>query len=586
MQRASVGPDDSLQILIVDDNREIHQDLTALLATRREDDLDAAEEALFGESLHAAHGDGDEPNFELTSAFQGQDALERLKQAHQAGRPYSMAFVDMRMPPGWDGLETIERLWQVQPDLEVVICTAYSDHSWREVVRRLGHSDRFLVLKKPFDGIEARQLANSLAMKWRLRQWEQRQRQLLEEAVAERTKELSAARIAAESASRAKSAFLANMSHELRTPLTAVLGYAELLAESTLPDSDRAAHLAVIKNSAEHLLRIINQVLDLSKIEAGHLQMESVEASLPEILQGAARMLRTVAQEKSVPLTLHAATPIPERILTDPTRLSQIVINLLGNAVKFTDQGQVRLVASTVADEGGERLRIDVEDTGIGITDVQREQLFGAFTQVDMSVTRRHGGTGLGLSISRKLAQLLGGDVTLVRSEPNRGSTFRLEVPLRRGTDSRELSDLQDGPAAEQAAGAPALHRLQCRILLAEDSPDNQRLLATILRKAGADVTVAENGQLALELVDAAEHEGQPYDLLITDIQMPELDGFALAKELRGRGKTFPIVALTAHAMEEDRRRCFEAGCNDFASKPITRATLIGACAKWLPQAM
>lgn len=585
MQPAFAEPDAPLQILIVDDNREIHQDLVRLLASRREDDLVDAEEALFGELVLPSSNEDREPAFELTSSFQGQEALERLKHAHQQGRPYSMAFVDMRMPPGWDGLETIERLWQVQPDLEVVICTAYSDHSWREVVRRLGHSDRFLVLKKPFDGIEARQLASSLAMKWKLRRWEQQQKETLEAAVAERTKELSEARIAAESASRAKSVFLANMSHELRTPLTAVLGYAELLSESTLPDSERGAHLAVIKNSAEHLLRIINQVLDLSKIEAGQLLMEIVEASLPSILKNAERMLRPIAQEQSINLTLELSTPIPDRILTDPMRLSQIVINLLGNAVKFTDHGRVRLLASTVTQENSERLRIEVEDTGIGITDGQREQLFNAFTQVDMSATRRHGGTGLGLSISRKLAQLFGGDVTLVRSELNRGSTFRLEIPLCRAADATDVSKLEDAPAVERFAERAARARLQCRILLAEDSLDNQRLLSTILRKAGADVTVADNGLMALDLVGAAEREGRAYDLLITDIQMPELDGFALAKELRRRGKGFPIVALTAHAMDEDRRRCFEAGCNDYASKPINRTTLIDACAKWLPQA-
>lgn len=569
-----------VQILVVDDNREIHQDLAKLLASQADEDLSDQEAALFGvaaqSQAHGAHG-----AFQLTSAYQGKEALERLVQANRAGRPFCMAFVDMRMPPGWDGLETIERLWQVQPDLEVVICTAYSDHSWREVVERLGRTDRFLVLKKPFDGIEARQLACSLAMKAKLRRAELEQKAALEAAVEVRTRELNEARRIAESANLAKSMFLANMSHELRTPLTAVLGYADLLLDQSIAEGERASHAAAIKRAGEHLLRIINQVLDLSKIDAGQLLVDDAVAALPRILRDAERIALPLAREKGIEFAIRLAKPIPSHVRTDAVRLSQILINLVANAIKFTDEGSVTVVADCAG--AGDRLIIDIEDTGVGIEPLQVQQLFTPFTQIDMSVTRRHGGTGLGLSISRKLAQLLGGDVRLLRSRPGDGSTFRIELPLRRAAQAVDISSLDESPPETDLSQNPQL-MLRCNILLAEDSPENQRFLTTVLRKAGAQVTLAANGREALELIAAAESAETPFDLLITDIQMPILDGFNLARELRGRGMNLPIIALTAHAMEEDRQRCFEAGCNDYASKPISRATLLDTCIRWLPK--
>jgi CheY-like chemotaxis protein len=303
---------------------------------------------------------------------------------------------------------------------------------------------------------------------------------------------------------------------------------------------------------------------------------------LPGILKDAERILLPLARDKGLQLSVRLASPIPSHILTDAVRLSQIVINLAGNAIKFTDDGAVNIIVG--AQDEGTQLRIDIEDTGIGIDDALVDQLFTPFTQVDMSVTRRHGGTGLGLSISRKLAQLLGGDVTLLRSACGVGSTFRIIIPLRRCRATVDVKQMDE--RAVRLIADPSLHMLlHCRILLAEDSPENQRFLATVLRKAGANVTLASNGGEALELVAATEAAGAPYDMLITDVQMPILDGLTLAKELRQRGSTLPIIALTAHAMEDDRQRCFEAGCNDFASKPISRATLIDACSRWLPNA-
>jgi two-component system sensor histidine kinase/response regulator len=569
------------RVLIVDDNREIHQDLAKLLASQDRDDLADQEAALFGTDV-PAEVDGAQITFDLTSAFQGKDALDRLVAAAQDGRPFDMAFVDMRMPPGWDGLQTIEQLWKRQPGLEIAICTAHSDYSWREVIARLGHTDRFLVLKKPFDGIEARQLACSLAMKAKLRRADEEQRRQLESAVEVRTRELSEARQVAEKANQAKSVFLANMSHELRTPLTAVLGYADLLLDAGLTDQERMSHAAAIKRAGEHLLRIINQVLDLSKIEAGQLAMEVRETFLRRLLHDLERIAAPLAKAKGIGFSIRLATPLPDRIQTDALRLSQILINLVGNAVKFTDAGCVEVVLSALQAED-ESLVVDIVDTGSGIEVGQADRLFTPFTQLDMSLQRSHGGTGLGLSISRKLARLLGGDIWLVRSEPDHGSTFRLQLPLKRAAAAQDINSTDDFPLTNEVAiSTPSL--MQSRILLAEDSPDSQRFFVTVLTKAGADVTVVSDGREALEQLLIAANSQHPFDLLITDIQMPVVDGLTLAAEIRDRGVGVPIIALTAHAMEDDRLRCFAAGCNDYASKPISRATLISTCSRWLPK--
>lgn len=568
------------RVLIVDDNREIHQDLAKLLANQDRDDLADQEAALFG-TVTPSDCDGEQIAFDLTSAYQGKDALDRLVEAVQEGRPFDMAFVDMRMPPGWDGLQTIEQLWKRQPDLEIVICTAHSDYSWREVIARLGQTDRFLVLKKPFDGIEARQLACSLAMKTKLRRADKEQRRQLESAVEVRTRELSEARQVAEKANQAKSVFLANMSHELRTPLTAVLGYADLLLDAALTDDERLSHAAAIKRAGEHLLRIINQVLDLSKIEAGQLAIEVRETFLRRILHDLERIAAPLAKAKGIGFSLRLATPLPDRIETDALRLSQILINLAGNAVKFTNDGSVEVVLGAHRAER-DSLLVDIVDTGLGIEEGQKDRLFTPFTQLDMSLQRSHGGTGLGLSISRKLAQLLGGDIQLVRSELNHGSTFRLQLPLKRGASALEINCLDESPVTiEAAVASPSL--LRRRILLAEDSPDSQRFFLTVLTKAGADVSVVSDGREALQQLMHAVSTAQPFDLLITDIQMPVVDGLMLAAEIRERGIEVPIIALTAHAMEDDRLRCFAAGCNDYASKPISRSTLISTCSRWLP---
>ncbi len=396
---------------------------------------------------------------------------------------------------------------------------------------------------------------------------------------------LAAAKQDADAASRVKSEFLANMSHEIRTPLTAILGFADLLREqaSESTPAQRSELIDTIKNAGTHLLAVINDILDLSKIEAERMSMERADTSFPNLVCEVTSLMRHKCDAKGVALLIQTHTPVPDRIITDPTRLRQILVNLVGNAAKFTDAGSVIVSVGVTNTRDCNRLVVDVEDTGPGMTAQQAEQLFVAFGQIDTSATRRHGGTGLGLTISRRLAGLMGGTVSLVRTEPGRGSCFRVDLPLETPANATTVADIA-APEYQVRADAPRRSpvRLDGRILLAEDGIDNQRLIAFHLRKAGAKVDIADNGRIALEMLDAAAKTDAPYDLLVSDMQMPEMDGYTLARALRSRGSDLPILALTAHAMASDRDECLLAGCNEYASKPVDAPKLIELCNRWM----
>ena len=396
--------------------------------------------------------------------------------------------------------------------------------------------------------------------------------------------QLDAALHAAEQANAAKSSFLANMSHEIRTPMAAILGYADLMLDPTRPRAAWRNDLQAIRRNGQHLLQVINDVLDLSKIEAGGMTVERIPTDLARLAADAVSMTRPSAIEHGLALRLDFATPVPRTGLSDPLRLRQILINLVANAVKFTPRGSITLrMACDDPSAEDAVVRFDVEDTGVGMTEAERERLFQPFVQADVSTTRRFGGTGLGLTISRQFARMLGGDIT-VRSQPDVGSVFTVTIPVGRADAADMVSGLSEGgtspPDARPWGGDAGARLAGVRVLLAEDGLDNREILTAYVRGAGATVETMEDGQCAVTAALAAVTAGRPFQVILMDMQMPELDGYGATSELRRQGYAGPIVALTAHAMAEDRAKCLAAGCDDYLTKPVDRAGLIDAIAR------
>jgi len=381
-------------------------------------------------------------------------------------------------------------------------------------------------------------------------------------------RELAESRDIAEKANLAKSQFLANMSHEIRTPIGVIMGFSDLLKNQELSQLDRVQYTSVIERNSNQLLRLIDDVLDLSKVEAGKLSIDKNWFLLSEFLLDVASVMNLKAKEKGIEFALRLKGRVPREICTDLTRLRQILLNIVGNAIKFTDEGRVEVHVSYQKDF----LEFMVDDSGIGISHDHLGHLFHPFGQADPSLTRRYGGTGLGLVLSKRLAQALGGDVTLQHSQMNQGSRFLIciQPTLRQDPVMVGSNDLM-APKAEASRSDRFTSALNgIKLLLVEDSPDNRTLIHHYLRKTGAQILVAEDGRIGLEL--ARQHEP---DLILMDIQMPNLDGHQATRQLRKEGYAGPVVALTAHAMKEERDRCFASGFSDYLTKPISRDRLL-----------
>lgn len=381
---------------------------------------------------------------------------------------------------------------------------------------------------------------------------------------------------AANTASKAKSAFLANISHEIRTPLGAMLGFAELILEDKTLRPENIQYLSTIERNGRQLLRLVDEILDLSKVESEHMQIEMLAFDLVELINDVTDSLSLKASEKGLELRTSFINPINSGIINDPSRLRQIMVNIIGNAIKFTDKGTIHVRVDLIKSNSSSNgiITIEVEDSGIGIDTEKQNLLFQPFAQADESMSRRFGGTGLGLFLSRKLAQLMGGDVQLSWSSPEKGSLFKITI-------NAELVPLKEtdnllGPSTSTST----LCAFKNRVLIVDDAVDNRFLLEMLLQRYNIETVSAANGSEAVELTLRDN-----FDLILMDVQMPVMDGFEAVKYIRSKGYKKPIIALTAHAMRGDRERCLEAGYDDYIKKPINRQVLEDCLAKYVTKA-
>ncbi len=479
-----------------------------------------------------------EEEFSLTVARQGLEAVDRVREAFEEGSPYSVAFIDIHMPPGIDGVETARLIREIDERIYVVFVTGEQIKDIDRVNELLDHN--VLYIQKPFHMYEVLQLARTLSLSW----------------LNSRQLERSVDRAELESAEQlveAKSNFLATMSHELRTPLSAIIGNCEYLS-GQLGNTEHLQVMDSIHSAGKHQLALVNDILDLSKIESGKFSVDEAPYDLKRLLNNLRQMLSVKAQDAGVEFSITQKNEETHELLGDDQRIGQVLINLLSNAFKFAPRGTVSL--TVWQDEQG--LHFEVKDDGIGMSEETVDKLFGCFEQADGSISRKFGGTGLGLYISLNLAQLMEGTIE-VTSTLGEGSIFRLMLPYR----PSEIEVMQSEPQQERAA-AVVKELLTGEVLIVEDTPAMMALARRSVAQFGATVTEAVNGKEAVELATATR-----FDLILMDMQMPVMDGIEATRTLREQGNDTPVIVVSANVMQEHREAFDEVGSNGFLAKPF-----------------
>lgn len=539
-----------IKILVVEDDPAYQQTVSTVLA----------------KSSHAV-------GYDIRTVNNTAQAIECLDDPGAPG--FDVVLLDLGLPDskGTDGIKRIHGLCSGTP---IIAMTGQADEEVGLQAIKHGADDYFTkddVLK----GILARTIRYTIERKKiteELRQAKRRAEELqtVTEHVNKQLKTaVKAANLMAKEAIRveqSKSQFLADMSHEIRTPMNAIIGFSQVLADENITDQQRE-FVGIIRDSGESLLQLIDDILDFSKIEAGKIYIEIANCPLDKLLSRVESMVRLHADKKGIEFQIVQSDSLPVQIRTDSTRLQQCLINLADNAIKFTEKGHVYVNISLEQDNSKSFVRFDVEDTGVGIPTDRQQVIFESFTQADRRTSFAFGGTGLGLTITKRLTELLGGTLSLT-SEEGKGSVFTLRIPTGVDTSLPSACELPGADSKHAAEEQPQEPQLSGRILVAEDAQTNRMLLKLLLENMGFEVDVAEDGQKAIDKARA-----ESYDLILMDIQMPNVNGYEATRLLRQEGITIPIIAVTANAMIGDDKKCIEAGCDGYLSKPIDRNKLM-----------